>query len=55
MGAGAVTPEEVDDLVELWHEGAGGDLPLHEFLGMSWDEYKTFVQEGVIPVRDVNG
>jgi hypothetical protein len=37
---GESLPEEIDDYVDMWHEGkAGRRLELHEFLGMTWDEY----------------
>jgi hypothetical protein len=37
---GESVPEEIDDCVDMWHEGkAGCRLELHEFLGMTWDEY----------------
>jgi len=28
-----------------WHDEYDGDKPLHEFLGLSWDEYKLLVEE----------
>lgn len=31
----------VDDLIDQWHEGDDG-VELHEFLGMTWDEYKNW-------------
>lgn len=32
--------EDIDDYVLEWHESrAGADQELHEFLGMTWDEY----------------
>lgn len=36
--------DEIDELVALWHEGVGGDQPLHEFLGMTWEEYARWVE-----------
>jgi hypothetical protein len=35
---------ELDELVERWHNCEDSDLPLHEFLGISWDEYARWVQ-----------
>lgn len=29
----------VDDMVDAWHEGAGQSLELHEYLGLTFDEY----------------
>ena len=35
--------DEVDDYVERWSNGEEGEgLELHEFLGMSWDEYSLW-------------
>lgn len=46
---GEVLPQEVDDFVDRWHEGTS-ELELHEFLGMTWDEYSAWVQRSdVLP------
>jgi hypothetical protein len=37
------TPQSLDDLVDRWHEGDGEGVELHEYLGMSWDEYCKWV------------
>lgn len=39
------TPEEkeINDLIDQWHAG-DGKIPLHEFLGMTWDEYCKWVK-----------
>lgn len=40
---GSVLEEEIDQFVEDWHEGReGADMQLHEYLGMSWDEYQIW-------------
>ncbi len=44
--------EEIEDLIDLWHEGAGADLPLHEFLGMTWVEYARFAETNQVPAVD---
>lgn len=37
--------EEIDDYVEDWHEGRDGlDQELHEFLGMTLDEYSEWMR-----------
>lgn len=41
--AGEASPEEIDDAVAAWHEGGSG-LELHEFLGMTWEEYALWVE-----------
>ena len=33
----------MDNLIDAWHDGAGEDQKLHEFLGMTWDEYCQWV------------
>lgn len=45
-----MTPEEVDDAIERWHTG-DSELPLHEFLGWSRQEYSIWVETNVIPNR----
>jgi hypothetical protein len=35
---------EIDDWVERWHAGSGGS-ELHHFLGMTWPEYKLWVEQ----------
>ncbi|GEM_PF-563888 len=40
---GESLPAEIDDYVDLWHDGkAGHHLELYEFLGMTWDEYSLW-------------
>ncbi len=40
--AGRAQPEDVDDFVDLWHEG-GDPRPLAEFLGLTQAEYARWV------------
>jgi len=40
---GSVLEEEIDRFVEDWHEGReGADMELHEYLGMTWEEYRLW-------------
>lgn len=40
---GEVLVEDIDDFVEAWHEGReGANQELHEYLGMSWEEYSIW-------------
>ena len=39
---GEVLMDEIDDYVGKWHEG-DSPLPLHEFLGMTRDEYSLWL------------
>lgn len=41
-GRGKAIPDQIDDFIDLWHEG-GSELSLHEFLGMTWEEYSAWV------------
>ena len=50
-----VTPpawnRKLDELVEKWHTSPTDDGPLHEFLGMSWEEYGAWTKHATIPAR----
>jgi hypothetical protein len=46
---GPVSDDDIDDLIERWHEGAGESQELHEFLGMTWTEYAEFTRDGTVP------
>jgi hypothetical protein len=41
---GEALPAEIDDFVEHWHEGDSA-LPLHEFLGMTPEEYSAWLRK----------
>jgi hypothetical protein len=42
--AGKVTTDQIDDYIDFWHNGVEGEnQELHEYLGMSWDEYSEYV------------
>lgn len=40
---------DIHDAIDLWHEGAGEGQPLHEYLGMTWDEYRRWAESSVLP------
>jgi hypothetical protein len=40
---GQASLDDVDDFVAEWHVGFSGE-PLHEYLGMTWDEYVLWVK-----------
>lgn len=48
---GKVLADEADDYIELWHSSSDDeDRELHEYLGLSWDEYQAFVSDpNVLP------
>lgn len=42
--------EDMDDFIDEWHDGDYHN-ELHEFLGMSWDEYGSWLADsGVLPI-----
>lgn len=41
-------PDYIDDAIDTWHN-SGGNESLHEFLGMTWQEYKDWVESGQVP------
>lgn len=36
---------DIHDAIDFWHSQYKGDLELHEMLGLSFDEYKHFVED----------
>ena len=49
MAVEPVSTDDIDDAVERWHELPEDGKSLHEYLGMTWDEYCEWVQDGVVP------
>jgi hypothetical protein len=41
---GKATLDEIDDFVDRWHE-SGADDSIYKFLGMTWNEYKLWVED----------
>ncbi|MGY1946670.1 hypothetical protein [Nocardia asiatica] len=47
-----MTDDEIDDLIDAWHNGAGYGMPLYEYLGWTWNEYKAWVENpAAVPER----
>jgi hypothetical protein len=45
----AARPEDIDVYIEQWHN-SGSELPLHDFLGLSWAEYRSWAADkSVLP------
>ena len=42
--AGTANPDDLDDYIEKWHNG-NSPLPVHEYLGMTWDEYGAILKD----------
>ena len=43
-----LTEDDIDDLVDTWHAGGTG-MPLHEFLGLTREEYAHWVEQPDAP------
>ncbi len=39
------TLDDYDDQIAFWHDKYDGDLELHEYLGLSWEEYAQLVTQ----------
>jgi type II restriction/modification system DNA methylase subunit YeeA len=39
---GDILPDEIDDFIEFWHN-SDSSVELHEFLGLTWEEYSLWV------------
>jgi hypothetical protein len=45
---GQALPDDIDDFIDRWHERANPQarsLPLHEYLGLTLDEYELWVRD----------
>ena len=43
---GKADPDDIDNYVDAWHDsGPDETRKLHEFLGMTWDEYARWVED----------
>ncbi len=47
LGMGEVCADDIDDFIDRWHEGfhEDKDQTLHDFLGMTWEEYGGWVEQ----------
>ena len=50
--SGEAKIEDVDDWVDRWHEG-DSIVPLHEYLGMTWEEYGNLILSSGVLVHIV--
>ena len=41
--SGQALLDEIDDYIDQWHTG-NSDVPLHTYLGMSWEEYAAWIK-----------
>lgn len=41
--------DKVDDLIHRWHTEYDGKLDLHEYMGLTWEDYKVWLADGTFP------
>ncbi|MGE7983705.1 hypothetical protein [Solibacillus sp. NPDC093137] len=46
-----VTKENINDLIEEWHENDDLHQELHEFLGLTWEQYAHWVKTDELPTE----
>lgn len=44
-----LTPDEVDARINAWHNGAGQDQEIYEYLGWTREQYLLWVETWEIP------
>lgn len=42
---GSATADDIENYIEYWHTHETGK-PLHEFLGLTWEEYGQWLRNG---------
>jgi hypothetical protein len=40
--------DKIDDLLDRWRKGGTG-MTLHEYLGMTWDQYRAWLTSAIVP------
>jgi hypothetical protein len=40
---------DISAAIEAWHDDPDTTLPLHEYLGMTWEQYATWAETMVLP------
>lgn len=46
---GNLTPEEINDKIDAWHQGDAPDLELYEYVGLTRDQWFVWLYLDVIP------
>jgi hypothetical protein len=50
----ASEPEQIDDIIDEWHDGKIECEHLHEALGWTCEQYKSWVETSVIPLPNAS-
>lgn len=40
---------DIHDAIAAWHDDPTDVGPLHEYLGMTWEQYKVWAETSVLP------
>ena len=40
-----ISPEDIDIFISRWHSFEGQDKTLHQYLGLTWEEYSRYVED----------
>lgn len=48
----ALSERQVERRTDAWHDGAGGTLKVHEYLGWTRAEYAQWAETGQLPGAD---
>lgn len=43
------TAEDIHDRIDAWHRGDTTVVDLHTYLGMTWEQYRHWVEKGELP------
>lgn len=43
-------PRDIHDGIAEWHEAPDDDTYLHDFLGLTWEQYVQWATGGVLPL-----
>ena len=47
--SGVATEDDIHDFIDDWHDLDGRDVEIHEYLGLTWPEYCTWVEIDELP------
>lgn len=47
-----MTEDEINDLIEEWHNDDKLEMPIYEFLGWTRDQYASYVERCVMPEKE---
>ena len=45
---GLIIADSIDDFIDCWHNNEYLEMSIYEFLGLSWQQYKLWVDKGII-------